>query len=147
MPNILFNIHHIEIEQFAAIEEPKQSDVKFNISVKPGCNFGLKAVAISVDSQFLDSERPFLLLKTNAFFQLKPESWDELTDKRTGKVIIPESFILSLVQISISQMRGILCAKTESTPFSKFLLPIVNVGQFGRHGDLVILPDGTIEEP
>lgn len=146
MPNILFNIHHIEIEQFAAIEEPKQKNVKFNIAVKPGCNSGQKAVAISIEAKFIEDNHPFLLLKTNAFFQLAPESWDELTDSSTGKVIIPEAFVISLVQISISQARGILCAKTDATPFAKFILPIVNVSNFSQKGDMVILPDGSIEE-
>lgn len=146
MPNINFNIHHIEIEQFAAIEEPHKEKVSFNITVNPGCNINLKSIAISVESRFMEEDTPFLLLKTTSFFQLDPQSWEGLKDIETGKVIIPEPFIITLLQISISQTRGILCAKTEATPFSKFVLPIVNVGDFGQKGDLVILPDGSIAE-
>lgn len=146
MPNIQFKIHHVEIEQFAAIQEPGKENVTFNITVKPGCNTNLKAVAISVEARFLEESQPFLMLKTNSFFELRPETWEEFTDKETRNVVIPESFIVSLVQISISQSRGILCAKTEATPFAKFMLPIVNVAQFGMKGDMVILPDGSIKE-
>lgn len=146
MHNIDFKIHHIEIEQFAAIEEPRQGKVSFNITVKPGCNINLKSIAISVESRFMEDGHPFLLLKTTSFFQFEPQSWEGLKDGETGRVVIPEPFIITLLQISISQTRGVLCAKTESTPFAKFILPIVNVGDFVQKGDFIILPDGSIAE-
>lgn len=143
--NIQFQIHHMVVDQFATLEDPKEKSSTFSVSVRPGCNYGLRAVAISVSVQFISEDRPFLVLETNSFYQISPESWTEMTEKDSSKVVIPKPFIESLVQISISQTRGALFVKTENTPFSKFFLPIVNVGSF-EISDLVITPDGLIEK-
>lgn len=146
MPDIQFKIHRIGIDQFATLKEPVRDDANFDITVTPGCNTNFKAVAVSVEVRFIEDDNPLLLLETSSFFELHKDSWSELTDKGTGNVIIPESFLIALVQISISQTRGVLSAKTEGTPFAKFLLPIVDVSRFGIKGDMVILPDGSIKE-
>lgn len=134
----------MEVNQFAALEDPKEKSHTFSVSVRPGCNYGLQAVAISVSVQFLCEDRPFLVIETNSFYQISPESWAGMTEKDSATVVIPKPFIESLVKISISQTRGALFVKTENTPFSKYFLPILDVGSF-EISDMIITSDGLIE--
>ena len=40
-------------------------------------------------------------------------------------IILPRGFISDLSAISVGAARGVLCAKTDNTPLSKYYLPIV----------------------
>lgn len=141
-----FEIHHIEIEQFAAIEDPERGEVSFSILIKPGCNINLRAVVISIEVKFsVVEDRPFLLMKANSFFKIAEDSWQQMIDSKSGYVVIPNNLLVSFVQISISQMRGMMYVKTENTPFSKYMIPVISVDELDIKKNLVIKPDGTVQ--
>ena len=42
-------------------------------------------------------------------------------------MIVPKGFLAHLAMITTGTSRGVLFAKTEATPFSKFIVPTLNV--------------------
>ena len=140
-------IHHIEIDQFAAIEDPNKEDVTFSISILPGCNIRLRSIVISIGVSFsVDENTPFLIMKANTFFEIKEDSWNSMKDNSTGNYIVPNKLLVSFIEIAINHVRGMLFVKTENTPFSKYVVPLVPLSELKPVKDLVIKPDGTIQD-
>jgi hypothetical protein len=44
-------------------------------------------------------------------------------------LIVPKGFLAHLAMITTGTSRGVLFAKTEATPFSKFIIPTLNVSE------------------
>lgn len=140
-----FSIHHIAIEQFAAIEVPEKEEVSFSIFIKPGCNIHLRSVVISIEVKFKVADNPpFLLMKANSFFEFSEDSWQRMIDNKSGNIVIPNYLLVSFIQMSVSQMRGMMYVKTENTPFSKYMIPVISVDELDIRKDLVIRADGKV---
>ena len=60
-------------------------------------------------------------------YQVEPECWSELSEADSQDVVLPKGFINSLAGIAVSTVRGVLCAKTENTPFARFFVPLIMV--------------------
>ena len=81
----------------------------------------------SIDTQFLEKGKVFMVAEAFCHYLVEPGCWSELSDARSKDVVLPKAFINSLAGISVSTVRGVLCAKTENTPFSKYFVPLFMV--------------------
>ena len=69
----------------------------------------------------------FMVAEAFCHYLVEPGCWSELSNARSKDVVLPKAFINSLAGISVSTVRGVLCAKTENTPFSKYFVPLIMV--------------------
>ncbi len=123
-----FSLVKVVTEQFAIIESAFSETAETGFSVK--LNFGvdseLNLVATFVKIMFTQNDVPFLIVEGQCQFQIAPQNWTEF--KREGdSITIPKSLLQHLFVLTIGTTRGILHAKTENTPFNRFLIPTINV--------------------
>jgi hypothetical protein len=125
--NISFRLLNIITEQFATFEVENisdendlQSDLQFSI------NPDNRVVACRMKFQFLRARQPIVVLTVVCNFDIEEDSWNEnvLSNK---KITLPKHLLEHLCVITVGTSRGILHAKTENTPFNKFIIPTLNV--------------------
>lgn len=135
-----FVLKGIKTEQFAVLEEnysPKKetglgTELLFKIDQTN------KQIAVSIGVEFIQTKQVFLKIQVSCHFQIEEKSWKEFVKPKTKELIIPKGFLAHLSMITTGTARGILFAKTESTPFSIFIIPIINITE-------MIKEDGKFE--
>lgn len=138
MDKIQYTLRGVSIEQFATLFEPSGDDIQLNLDIPVRTNYLDRTIAIGAKIQFLEENKPFLIIEVSCHYIIEESCWIELTDTYSKDAILPKKFVNQLVCIAISTTRGALCAKTENTPFSNFLLPIVEIPE--ETGEDVIIP-------
>ncbi len=132
-----FRLIRITTEQFAFIEEAYNEGVKIGLSTNLNfrLDFEKKIIGVASTVKFLQNSVPFLIIEIRCFFLIHQDSWDAFP--RNGEdIIIPKTFVSHLAVLTIGTCRGVLHAKTENTPYNKFLLPTINVNDLIK-ADLV----------
>ena len=123
-----FKLHRIITEQFAIIKESYDNSIdKIDLSIN--LQFGLDKenhlIVSSVQVQFIQESKPFLVVQVANQFEIEEQAWKSF--KKGNMLIIPKGFASHLVVLTIGTLRGVLHAKTENTEFNSFILPTVNV--------------------
>lgn len=124
-----FALFGIKTEQFAIFEEnytPKKetvlsAELQFKLDQKT------KQMGIFFGFEFLQGKKVFLKIQVSCHFKIEEKSWDSFVQKKRSKLVVPKGFLDHLAMITIGTTRGVLFAKTESTPFSNFIIPTLNV--------------------
>ncbi len=124
---VVFVLQGIKTEQFAFFEEnyaPKKetglgTELQFKLDKTN------KQIAVFLGFEFFQSKKVVLKIQVSCHFRIEESSWTSLIQK--NKLIVPKSFLAHLAIMSTDTTRGILFAKTESTVFSKFIIPPLNV--------------------
>lgn len=75
--------------------------------------------------EFMQGKKIFLKIQVSCHFKIEEGSWNQFIQE--NKLIIPKSFLAHIAMITTGTTRGVLFAKTESTQFSKFIVPTLNV--------------------
>jgi len=127
MDQIKYLLRGVSIEQFATPFEPQTDDFALNLSISIKTNYAERAFAVGANIQFLEEDKPFIIAEVFCHYEIDSESWNNLSENNTKEVVLPKVFMRNLVAIAISTSRGVLCAKTEKTPFSKFFVPLINI--------------------
>lgn len=124
---VRFALRAITVEQFATIFEPENQDnVSFNISLTVKGNYDDRAVALNLTVCFGVEERTFLLLENTCHFLIHEEDWEKLSNQTTSDIKLSKNVMMNLFSITVGTTRGILHAKTESTPYNRFFLPLLD---------------------
>ncbi len=126
-----FALQGIKIEQFAIFEEhyaPKKetglaTELQFKLDQKN------KQIGIFLGFEFVQGKKIFLKIVVSCHFKIEESSWDSFIHSKATKFIVPKGFIAHLAMITTGTTRGIFFVKTESTPFSKFIIPTLNVAE------------------
>lgn len=135
---VIFSLRKISIEQFAVLYEPVASkNVEFSFLVKIGHNLDNRQIGVSIIFKFLENKIPFLQLETTCHFEIQKDSWDSFPKDSNDNILINKDFIAHLISIQIGSSRGILYAKTENTPNSKYLIPLVNVQKIAKENLII----------
>lgn len=137
MDKIKYSLKGVSIEQFATLFEPQSDSIALNINVPIRTNYASHTLAVGANIQFLEDEKPFIVAEVFCHFEIDSDSWRELSSDNTKDVVLPKDFVRMLVAIAISTCRGALYAKTENTAFSKYFVPLVELGSDAGE-DLVI---------
>ena len=121
---VKFRLLKIKTIQFATFDQPRDNKEK-NISAQLAFNVNPeeKSILVYFDFEMKIKDKPFILLKTGCEFVI--ESWDDLI--KDTKLAVPAGFARHLGIHVIGTARGILHAKTESTEFNHFPIPLINL--------------------
>lgn len=124
-----FILQGIKTEQFAIFEDyyapKKQNDLGTELQFK--LDQTNKQIGVFIGFEFLQGKKVFLKIVVSCHFKIADASWDTFIQDKTSKLIVPKKFLAHIAMITTGTARGILYAKTESTPFSKFIIPTLNV--------------------
>lgn len=126
-----FVLRGIKTEQFAIFENnyaPKKetalgTELQFKLNQKN------KQIAVFLGFEFIQGKKVFLKIQVSCHFKIEEESWEDFIQKENAKLVVPKGFLAHLTIIATGTTRGVLFAKTESTPFSKFIVPTLNVAE------------------
>lgn len=126
-----FQLLRIETKQFALIEESYEQGGTIEMSL--GFNYGIvkekRTILMLTDVQFESNKKTFIKLEAGLHFELELIGWEKLLQDN-GVVVVPKGFMHHMAMLSLGTARGILHAKTEGSPFNKYLIPSVNVTEF-----------------
>ena len=124
---IQFNLRGVSIDQFATPFEPTTDNIEVNVSIPIKTNYQEHAIAVGANIQFVEDGKVFIIAEVFCHYLIEQECWKRLSDSDSKDVVLPKEFINNLSGIAIGTVRGVLCAKTENTPFSKFFVPLVMI--------------------
>lgn len=123
-----FELQAIKTEQYAVFEEVYSSkkeaqlgtDIQFKIDQHN------RQIGVFIGFEFKQGKKVFLKILISCHFKIEENSWITFLQS-TNKVVVPKGFLAHLAMITTGTARGVLFAKTESTAFSKFMVPTLNV--------------------
>ena len=123
-----FALQGIKTEQFAVFEEnyaPKKetgldTEFQFKFDQKN------KQIGVFLGFEFIQGKKVFLKILVSCHFKTEENSWANFIQKENSKLVVPKGFLAHLAMITTGTTRGVLFAKTEATPFSKFIVPTLN---------------------
>jgi len=124
-----FALQGIKTEQFAIFEEnfaPKK-ETGLGAQLQFKIDHINKQIGVFLEFEFKQGKKVFLKIQVSCHFKIEETSWDDFIQKKESKLIVPKDFLAHMAMISLGTTRGVLFAKTESTPFSKFIIPTLNV--------------------
>lgn len=124
-----FALQGIKTEQFAIFEDnyaPKKetglgTELQFKIDQKN------KQIGVFLGFEFIQGKKVFLKIQVSCHFKIQENSW--ATFIQNEKLVVPKGFLVHMAMITTGTTRGVLFAKTEATPFSKFIIPTFNVAE------------------
>ncbi len=126
-----FTLQGIKTEQFAIFEEnfvPKKetglgTELQFKLDEKNN------QIGVFLGFEFMQGKKVFLKIQVSCHFKIEESSWNNFIQKKGSKLVVPKGFLAHLAMITTGTTRGVLFAKTETTPFSKFIVPTLNVAE------------------
>lgn len=132
-----FVLQGIRLEQFAVFEDGYSPDNKSNVMTKlqfriDGDN---RLIGVFPGFEFTQEEKVFLKIEVSCHFKISEESWNSFLAE--DQLRVPKDFMAHLAMITVGTARGVLFSKTEGSPFSRFILPTINVKEMVPE-DLVI---------
>lgn len=125
-----FSLIKGDIEEFAILEDNlpenlQDLSVENNIRVK--LSITDKQIGIVNTVRYILDNRSLLKIRSVLYFQIEDSSWQELI--KESKIVFEKDKIQHLGIITTGSTRGMLIAKCMNTPFSKLILPPVNIGK------------------
>ncbi|MBQ3734344.1 MAG: hypothetical protein II859_10325 [Bacteroidales bacterium] len=119
-------MRQIRVNQFAILsDDAPNGEIPVEFGVQFKTDTVGKWIAVAFKTQYMNGSAPMLLLEIQCDFQVKPEDWDSLVND--GKLVFPIEFLRHIALHTVGSARGILFCKTEGSPFSRFILPPVNL--------------------
>lgn len=138
MKEIKYSLRGVSVEQFATPFEPSSDQFDVNVSIPIKVNYTEHTIAVGANVQFMEGNRAFVIAEVFCHYLIDLDSWIELSGADSKDVLLPKGFIASLAGIAVSTARGVLCAKTEKTPFAKYFLPLIMLDP--KQGEDVKIP-------
>ncbi len=128
---ISFKLHSIKTEQFAIIEDiyNEADSVQLESNYRFGSVVSEKLIAVLVNYKFKTTKGVFLTIEVSCMFGIKPDSWNSIYIVEKSELILPKAIATHLLVLVIGTARGVLHAKTENTPYNRFILPTLNVSE------------------
>lgn len=132
-----FALNKITTEQFAVIEDnfpQDENEIGIGINFRFTASKSQKMLGVFTTCTFQVEEKQFLVVEASCHFKIKPQDWENLLNNENNELTVPKGLLVHLATITVGTTRGILHAKTGNTSFSKYHLPIVNVGNIIEEG-------------
>lgn len=127
--SVSFALQGIKTEQFAVLEE--NYSPKKDIGLGTGLQFRVDSLNKQIGSflsfEFVQGKKVFLKIQVSCHFKIEENAWNLFIQK--DKLVVPKGFLAHLAMITTGTTRGVLFAKTEGTPFSKYIVPTINVAE------------------
>ena len=122
-----FTINRIKTEQFALFPEaldsnqPVQVTDSFNFSLNP---FN-QQVGVYISFDFKQDQLLVMRIVVSCHFGISNGAWNSFIEGQS--IHLPLNFATNLFSITAGTTRGVLASKTEDTPFSKYIIPLLDV--------------------
>lgn len=128
-PKLGFTLQGIKTEQFSIFEELYSPKKEIGLSTELQLKIDSKdqQIGVFLGFEFVQAKNVFIKIQVSCHFKIQETSWE--TFILNEKLVIPKEFLAHLAMITTGTTRGILFAKTEATPFAKFIVPILNVAE------------------
>lgn len=125
-----FSLIKGDIEEFAILEDNlpenlQDLSVENNIRVK--LSTSEKQIGIVNTVKYILDNKSLLKIRSVLYFQIENSSWKDLI--KENKIIFEKDKIQHLGIITTGATRGMLIAKCTNTPYSKLILPPINIGK------------------
>lgn len=135
-----FVLQGIKTEQFAILNENfnHKKPVELGSQLQFKFDQNQKLIGVEVGFEYIQSKKVLLKIVVSCHFKIEVDSWQSFLTIQEGKLVVPKGFLAHLTMITIGTARGVLHTKTESTDFSKFILPAINV--------IEMIPDDAVIE-
>lgn len=128
----------VTIEQFATLFEPSSSDrIELNLSIPVKTNYEERTFAVGANIRYLEEGKPFMVAEVFCHYIVEKECWDKLSKSSSKDVVIPRKLMENLTRITIGTLRGVICARTENTAYSKYFLPLLEISATKESEDFV----------
>ncbi|MDE6484406.1 MAG: hypothetical protein K2L14_03305 [Duncaniella sp.] len=137
MDTVKYNLKGVTVEQFAMLFEPNDENIHINVSVPVKTNYEERTFAVGANIQYTEDEKPFLVAEVLCHYEIEEACWKELSHDSTKEIVIPAEMMISLAKIAIGALRGVVCVKTENTPFSRYYMPLIELQSSVRKEDFV----------
>ena len=128
---VSFLLKSIRTEQYALMEDVFNEKAKISLNTK--INFKInsknKQVGAFVGFSFDQNKKTFLIIQVSCHFKIEETSWKTFLETDPSKVVIQKGFLAHLASLTVGTARGVLFAKTEGTPFNKYIIPTINVAK------------------
>ena len=124
-----FLLQGIKTEQFAIFDDnytPKK-DIGLNTNLQFKVDSQNKQMGVFLGFEYIQGKKIFLKIIVSCHFKIEENDWNRFLQE--DNLIVPKGFQAHLAMITIGTTRGVLFAKTESTPFSKYIIPTINVAE------------------
>lgn len=125
-----FSLIKGDIEEFAILEEnlPENLDNLFvDSGIRAKLNVKDKRIALINTVKYILNDKSLLKIRSVLYFQIEESSWNELI--KEDKIVFEKDKIQHLGIITIGATRGMLIAKCMNTPYSKLILPPININK------------------
>ncbi len=141
--NIGFALMAIKTEQFAIFEENYASKKETGLTTEIQFKIDQKnsQIGVFLTLEFFQMKKVFIKIQVSCHFKIIEESWICFANENESKIIVPKEFLAHLAVITIGTTRGILFSKTEGTPFSKYIVPTINVTEMVKQDAIFDLPE------
>lgn len=122
-----FALKGIITEQFATflehldINQEAQVGHSFQFLLNPE----LQQVGVSASFDFKQNQSVIMKIVVSCHFRIGNDAWYSFIEG--NNVRLPLDFATNLFAITAGATRGVLSSKTEHSPFSKFVLPLLDV--------------------
>lgn len=143
-----FILRGIKTEQFAIIDtnfkEGEPANAGFEI--KYAASIDERVIIPIVKFTFDQNKVPFLILEVSCHFEIEEAGFASIHNAYLKQIQIPLDFAMHITMLTVGTARGVLHAKTESTVFSQFIIPTINLTEIVRE-DVVISYQPKISNP
>ncbi len=122
---IPFRIRQIKTLQFAMFPDllAKGPEVNVRAEFSFGINNEVNDIRCVSKILYEQGEQMLLIIEVHCFFDVSSEGSRQLVEQGRVKV----DFLRYLATIATGTVRGIICAKTEGTELSSYVLPPINL--------------------
>lgn len=125
---LAFRIASIGTDEFSAFGLPEviqDARMGFTCNLQLMVDVDRRQLGIQLHNHFEVNDEPVIRLIAHVIFEFEETSWTTMLTE--SKVTIKKALARHLTVITVGTVRGVLHAKTEGTPHSRFILPLVNV--------------------
>lgn len=136
-----FSLIKGDIEEFAILEEklPENTDdLLVDNSIRVRLNVTDRRIALVNTVIYILDIKNLLKIRSVLYFQIEESSWNELI--KEDKIIFKKDTIQHLGIITTGATRGMLIAKCMNTPYSRLILPPININKL-LYEDIVFEKD------
>lgn len=122
---IKFSLKKIVPKEFAILEDVNfnEKNLKYSLFVKFGLDKEGKRIQPIIELEFKTLDRPLLVFKIGAIFQIEEESWNDYIKQIDG-FKISKNFAVCVLGILLGLARGVLFCKTEGTSWQQYFIPL-----------------------
>ena len=129
--SVFFDLRRIQTTQYSIDEDYNliKDPVELDTNLRFAANKEKRMIAVFSKFMFKQNQIPFIQIELMCEFQIREDSWDNLLDKETLLIRLPQGVAAHLTMLTIGSTRGALHTRTEGSDFNRFMIPLIDVNK------------------